>query len=297
MPRIDVVVVSYNSADELRACVEPLARADGISVTVVDNHSSDGALKTIADLPVHTIALPDNRGFGFGCNVGWREGTSPFVLFLNPDATIVPDALHRLADVLDADPGVGLVAPKIVEPDGTLDFSLRQYPRLRTTFAQALFLHRVFPQARWTDEVIRDPAVYASAGRAEWVSGACMLLRRDVLEPLGGFDDSFFLFSEDIDLCKRIDDLGFDVRFEPSVIATHTGGASAPRTALLPVLAASRVLYADKHRHAWFAAAERLGVAFGAATHIIAGRGGPPARRGHARALRRALARRPHPGP
>jgi GT2 family glycosyltransferase len=296
MPHVDVIVVSYNSRDELRACVEPLAGVDRISVIVVDSKSTDGCLETIADLPVETIPLDVNRGFGYGCNVGWRAGSAPHVLFLNPDGTIEPAELERLVAVFDAEPQAGLVAPRIVEPDGTLDHSLRQFPRLRTTFAQALFMHRLFPRARWTDEVIRDPAVYETAGRAEWVSGACMLFRRDVLERLGGFDDDFFLYSEDIDICRRVHDLGLEVRYEPAVTAVHEGGASAPRADLLPVLAASRVIYAGKHRSRGFVLLERLGIAIGALTHVLVTKGGARARQGHARALRRALEPRPRPG-
>jgi GT2 family glycosyltransferase len=296
MPHVDVIVVSYNSRDELRACVEPLAGVGDISVIVVDSNSTDGCLETVADLPVTTIPLHINRGFGYGCNVGWRAGTAPHVLFLNPDGTIEPSELERLVAASGAAPDAGIVAPRIVEPDGTLDHSLRQFPRLRTTFAQALFLHRLFPHAQWTDEVIRDPAVYMAPSSVEWVSGACMLVRRDVLERIGGFDDTFFLYSEDIDLCKRVHDLGLDVRFEPSVTATHAGGASAPRADLLPVLAASRVLYARKHRSPAFALAERLGVAVGALTHALITRGGTPARRGQLRAFRRILSTVPRAG-
>lgn len=296
-PHVDVVVVSYNSRDQLRDCVHPLTGAGDVSVFVVDSHSTDGCLETVADLDLTTIPLAENRGFGFGCNVGWRAGSAPYVLFLNPDGTIEPDALRRLVAVFDGAPGVGIAAPRIVEPDGTLDHSLRQFPRLRTTFAQALFLHRLFPHARWTDEVIRDPDVYAVAGGAEWVSGACMLVSRDVLERLGGFDDaSFFLYSEDIDICRRVHDLGLDVRYEPAAVAVHEGGASAPRADLLPVLAASRVIYASKHRSRRFALAERLGVATGALTHIVVSRGGARARRGQLRALLRALSPQPRPG-
>jgi GT2 family glycosyltransferase len=296
MPHVDVIVVSYNSRDELRACVEPLAGVGDISVIVVDSKSSDGCLETIADLPVTTIPLDINRGFGYGCNVGWRAGSAPHVLFLNPDGTIEPPELERLVAVFDEMPDAGLVAPRIVEPDGTLDHSLRQFPRLRTTYAQALFMHRLFPHARWTDEVIRDPGAYEIAGRAEWVSGACMLLPRDVLERLGGFDDDFFLYSEDIDICRRVHDLGLQVRYEPAVAAVHEGGASAPRADLLPVLAASRVLSARKHRSRTFVLLERLGIAIGAMTHMVVTRGGPRARRGQAKAFRRALTPRPRPG-
>jgi GT2 family glycosyltransferase len=296
MPHVDVIVVSYNSRDHLRDCVAPLAGAPGVSVFVVDSRSTDGCLDTVTDLPVTTIPLDENRGFGHACNVGWRSGSAPYVLFLNPDGMIEPAALERLVAVLEGADEVGLAAPRIVEPDGTLDHSLRQFPRLRTTYAQALFLHRLFPRARWTDEVIRDAAAYEIPHSVQWVSGACMLVRRDVLVRLEGFDDGFFLYSEDIDICRRIHDLGLDVRFEPSAVAVHEGGASAPRAYLLPVLAASRVLYARKHRSRWYTLAERLGIALGALTHAAITRGGASARRGQLHALRRALAPQPRPG-
>jgi N-acetylglucosaminyl-diphospho-decaprenol L-rhamnosyltransferase len=296
MLAVDVVVVSYNSRAHLHECVAPLAGAPGVNVFVVDSASSDDCLQTISDLPVTTIPLTVNRGFGHGCNVGWRRGEAPLVLFLNPDGILEPDALTRLAGAFDDGPEVGLAAPRIIDADGSLDHSLRQFPRLRTTYAQALFLHRIFPHARWTDEVIRDPRVYEVPGTAEWVSGACMLVRRDVLERLGGFDDDFFLYSEDIDICRRIHDLGFDVRYEPSAVAVHEGGASAPRTELLPVLAASRIIYARKHRSPLFVLGERCGVAIGAVTHMAITRGGWRARHGQLRALARALSPDPRPG-
>ena len=125
------------------------------------------------------------------------------------------------------------MAPRIEEPDGSLDFSLRRFPRLRSSFAQALFLHRVFPEASWVDEVIRDPAEYEHPHPVEWVSGACFGVRRSVLEQIGGIDESFFHYSEDVDLCARIWEAGYEVRYVPDALAMHEGGASAPRTRLL----------------------------------------------------------------
>jgi N-acetylglucosaminyl-diphospho-decaprenol L-rhamnosyltransferase len=293
---VDLVVVSYNSAGELRRCVSSLAGEPDVSAFVVDNASSDGSLETIADLDVTQVAQPGNYGFAHGCNAGWRRGHSPYVLLLNPDATMDGDALRRLVAVADADPAIGLAAPRIVEPDGTLDPSQRRFPRIRSTFAQALFLHRLFPHASWVDELVRDPARYEGPGSPDWVSGACMLIRRDVLERLGGLDEGFFLYGEDKDLCRRIRDLGYDIRFDPSVQATHEGGASAPRTSLLPVLVASRLRYARKHRSRAGAVAERAGIALGAVTHAVVTRGGAPARRGWLRALGRALRPRPPMG-
>ena len=136
---IDVVIVSYNSADHLRACVAPLASAKHIHPIVVDNDSSDRSLETIADLAVSAIAQPGNFGFAHGCNAGWRAGSSPYVLFLNPDATIDHASARRLAQVLEDHPRAGIAAPKILEPDGSLGaYSLRRFPRLRSTFARRL---------------------------------------------------------------------------------------------------------------------------------------------------------------
>jgi hypothetical protein len=288
---VDVVVVSYNSSGELRGCVESLAGQPGLNVIVVDNASSDGSLDTVADLPLDAVALETNGGFGHGCNAGWRRGSAPYVLFLNPDARILPESLERLAAVLDERPDAGAAAPRITEADGALDYSLRRFPRLRSTYARALFLHRVFPAADWTDELIRDPSAYREAGSPDWVSGACVLVRRSALEALGGFDEGFFMYCEDVDLCRRLWDAGHEVLYEPAAEVSHIGGASAPRASLLPVLAASRLRYAAKHMGPAAALVERAGIALEALTHVVVSGGGRAARAGHARALRLALTR------
>jgi GT2 family glycosyltransferase len=291
--RVDAVLVSYNSSDHLRASVEPLTAIEGVRVFVTDNASTDDSVEAVADLPVDVLALGENRGFGAGCNAGWRRGDSPFVLFLNPDATIDEESLRALAAVLEDD-RVGLVGPRILEPDGSLAFSQRRFPRLRSTYARALFLHRIFRRAAWTDELVRDREAYERPASPDWVSGACMLVRRSVLEEVGGFDERFFLYCEDKDLCRRIRATGSDVRFEPGATARHHGGASAPRAGLLPVLARSRVTYARKHSNRVGASLETLGVALNALTHAVVARGGRERRTGHWNALRAALGlRRP----
>jgi N-acetylglucosaminyl-diphospho-decaprenol L-rhamnosyltransferase len=291
MARVDVVVVSYNSRNQLRDCVEPLVGMEDVNVIVVDNASTDGSLAVIEDLPVEKVQLERNGGFAFGCNAGWRRGRAEYVLLLNPDARIDFESLGALAKELDADPTLALVAPRIVHADGSLDFSQRRFPRLRSTYAQALFLHRLFPRADWTDEVIREEAAYASPGSPDWVSGAAMLLRRSVLEELGGLDEGFFLYCEDIDLCCRIRRAGYGIAYVPSATVVHEGGASAPRPGLYPVLAASRIRYAKKNESVTVALVERVGIGLGALTHVVVSGGGAAARRGHLAALRRVTSR------
>ncbi len=291
---VDVVVVAYNSARTLRGCVEPLAAPPGVSVTVVDNASTDDSLAAISGLPVDVVRMAANRGFAAGCNAGVAGGSAPYVLLLNPDARLSARHLGVLAAVLDAEPRTALVGPRIEAADGSLAFSQRRFPRLRSTYAQALFLHRAWPFADWTDELVRDPTAYARPSWPDWVSGACMLVRRDALREVGGLDEDFFLYCEDTDLCARLRAAGHSVRYEPGAVARHEGGASAPREQLLALHAHNRVLYARKHTpRPTVVGLEAFGVALGHGTHALAALSSPERRRGHLHALSAAV----RPGP
>lgn len=291
--RVDAVVVSYNSASTLRRCVETLVRSESLTVVVVDNASSDGSVEKLAGLDVSVIPLSHNGGFGHGCNHGWRAGSAPYVLFLNPDATIEPRSLSLLLDALENHHHVGIAAPRIVDSDGQLDYSMFRFPRLRSTYAQALFLHRLFPHASWADEVLWDSAAYLRPASPEWISGACFLIRRTLLEFLDGFDEGFFMYSEDADLCRRAYRAGWRIRFVPDAVAAHVGGVSAPRARLLPMLASSRWRYARKNENVIVSTLQRGGLLLGALTHALVGQGGRSVRRGHARALRTLLGKPP----
>ncbi|WP_445149202.1 glycosyltransferase family 2 protein [Baekduia sp. Peel2402] len=285
---IDAVVVSYNSRDTLRAAVEPLLALPGVDVTVVDNASSDGSLESIADLDVRALESGRNGGFGFGCNLGAAAGDAEYVLFINPDARISADDLARLSAVLDSSPSVGLVGPQLREEDGALIPSMRRYQRLGSTWATALFLHRFVRRAAWANEIIHEESAYSAPASPEWLSGACMLVRRSVFEALGGFDERFFLYCEDMDLCRRVWASGSEVRYEPAATARHEGGHSAPRTSLFAILAESRTAFARKHSGIAIAMLTRLGLAVHAATHaLVASAARRPAhRQGNVAALR-----------
>jgi N-acetylglucosaminyl-diphospho-decaprenol L-rhamnosyltransferase len=294
---VDAVVVSYNSRDTLRACVEPLARLEGVTVTVVDNDSPDRSLEAVADLPVRAIQSGRNGGFGAGCNLGAAAGTEPLILLVNPDAEITAGALARMVAALDADPAAVLVGPRILEDDGELVHSMRRYQRTSSMWAQALYLHRLFPRARWANEIDAGSAAYEAPAYPEWVSGACMLIRRSAWEAAGGFDDGFFLYCEDQDLCLRLRAAGGRVRYEPRAVVRHRGGHSAPRPSLYAVLAQSRIRFARKHNGPVLAALQRAAIATEAMTHALAGAAGRPAHmRGHAAALLASLRRRPAAG-
>ena len=231
------------------------------------------------------IQLTDNRGFGAGCNVGWRATSAPFVLFLNPDARIEAAAVHRLAAVLRADASVGAVAPKILADDGAVDTSLRRFPRVRSTFAQALFLHRLFPKADWTDELIRDGDAYrhprSSTGPPERACSSGATFWSGSKASTSASSCTARTWTSASGSRRPATASGSSPR--PS--RRTRGGESSPRAKLLPVLAASRIRYARKHRGVAGEVAERAGVALGAATHGLVGRGGWAVRAGHCRAI------------
>ena len=131
--RVHAVVVAYNSADTLASCVEPLAAFERVDVTVVDNASPDDSLAAIAHLDVDTVRAPDNRGFAAGCNIGIARSDAPYVLLLNPDARMTAADLEALCAVLDARPGAGLVAPRLLESDGSVAWSQFRFPRRRSS--------------------------------------------------------------------------------------------------------------------------------------------------------------------
>jgi N-acetylglucosaminyl-diphospho-decaprenol L-rhamnosyltransferase len=290
MDSIDAVIVSYNSRATLRAAVTPLLEIPGVNVIVVDNESPDGALDALDGMAVTTIAAGRNGGFGFGCNLGTAAGSAPYVLFLNPDARIEAADLATLASVLDREPSTAIVGPRLLDGHGTLIPNLRRAQRTRSIWAQALFLHRLAPGARWANEIDRSLPAHDRVAYPEWISGACMLARRDMLERIGGFDEDFFLYGEDMDLCARIRSHGGRVRYEPTATVRHEEGQSAPRTSLFPVLAESRLIYARKHSGRATAACQRVGLCVEALTRVATNVRQPARARGHADALRVLLA-------
>jgi GT2 family glycosyltransferase len=288
-PTVDVVTVAYNSRDSLRQCVEPLVGVPWLNIVVVDNASPDGSPAAIADLPVEVIRAPRNGGFAYGCNLGIAAGRGEHVLLLNPDATIDVDSVARLVDSLASDGRLAAVGPRTVDADGRLSFTQRRFPRLRSTYAQGLFLHRAAPLADWSDDAIRDPDAYERRANPDWVSGCCVLLRRSAVESVGGLDEGFFLFAEETDLFRRLAAAGWRVGFEPRAVARHDGDGSGSWYRTEGIRAFSRVRYARKHHGQLVALCEAIGVALGAVAHAAIWARKPARAVGHLRAARAAL--------
>jgi GT2 family glycosyltransferase len=233
-PGVSGIVVNFNGAAHLKRCLDALAASlDGLSwdAVVVDNASTDGspASAEAFGFPVTLHRQETNRGFAAAANAGVARTSREYALILNPDAMLAPDAARVLMAELEAHPECALAGPRLFEPDGRVQGSARGDPDMLTgLFGRATLLTRFFPNhpiAR--RNVARDIDGQGPGVEVDWVSGACMLARRTALEAVGGFDERFFLYWEDADLCRRLRDRGFTVRYVPRATGTHeTGGSS-----------------------------------------------------------------------
>ncbi|MBW3556573.1 MAG: glycosyltransferase family 2 protein, partial [Actinobacteria bacterium] len=197
-------------AEHLPACLAPLP--DNANVVVVDNASGDEAPDLAERAGATVVRNPTNRGFAAAANQGARMGSGDALLFLNPDAVVDRADLSTLLATLAGDPALGAVGPRLVSPHGHEQRAWWPFPSPLATWAEALGLHRL-----WHGAGKEAPG---------FLVGACLLARRAAVEEVGGFDERFWLYGEDADLCRRLWNAGWSVRLVPDATALHIGGAS-----------------------------------------------------------------------
>ncbi len=226
---VAVVIVNYRSGAALLQCVEDW-QADGADeVVVVDNGSDDGSVDRVRALhPGLEVVVPGrNLGYGSAANRGVATVTAPLVLVSNPDLEVRPGTLAALVAALDSRPEWGLVGPLVRTTSGERYPSARRFPNLVDAGGHAL-LGIFAPDNRFTrsyqrselDEAVREPV------EVDWVSGACFLVRRSAFEQVGGFDESYFMYAEDVDLCWRLGQVGWRAAYVPAGEVVHRQGVS-----------------------------------------------------------------------
>jgi hypothetical protein len=222
MAEVAVVVVTYNAMPWLTRCLESVA---GVECVVVDHGSTDGSVETARAAGV-TVVEQENRGLAAGWNRGLRETEGRYVLILNADAWLLDGALERLVAFADAHPRAAVVGPRLRNPDGTLQRSVRGFPTLWRLATEYLFLRKLAPHSTALNAFYAGGFDHESVREAEFVMGAVMLVRREAIAEVGPLDESFFLFSEEVDWCYRFAQAGWEVVFTPEAEAVHVGGAS-----------------------------------------------------------------------
>lgn len=230
-PDCSVIIVNYHTEVLLRGCLQSLrSSADTVSfeVLVVDNSGTALGSGALDALPgVRLIDAGSNIGFARACNLGMAAARGRHLLLLNPDTLAHPGAVATLSRHLDAYREVGVVAARLLNPDGTLQYSCRRFPGpFSLFFGRYAMLTRLFPRNALTRDYLYLDWDHATAQPVDWVSGACLMARREVLDRVGGLDDGYFLFIEDVDWCRRIRDAGLEVVYVPEAEVTHRIGAS-----------------------------------------------------------------------
>ena len=226
---ISTIIVNYNAGALLRNCVDSLLNCPlEIKVIVVDNASADDSLEALQDLPnIKIIKNSSNLGFAAACNIGMRDTISPFVLFLNPDCFFEPGTLCKLLDAMELDERVGMVGGLLINADGTEQQGARRaVPTPWRSFFRAFVLARfatICPRLFYDFNLHKEPLPDHPI-EVEAISGACMLVRREVVQKVGKWDEGYFLHCEDLDWCMRFRQAGWKILFVPAAEIIHIAG-------------------------------------------------------------------------
>jgi GT2 family glycosyltransferase len=273
---VSVVIVTYNSSRFMASCLGALEAAAGaaaIETIVVDNDSSDDTLAAVAEtLPAaRIIKNSTNGGFAAACNQGIRAACGRYVLLLNPDATAWPNSIESLAAYMDAHPRTGIAGPQLHNLDGSLQYSIRNFPSPGNQWFESLFLHRVVPAlSHRLGEVVYARESYQTNRTVDWVSGAAMILRPESLAEVGLLDERFFMYSEEKDLCYRTVQGGWGVDYVADAHMTHGHEGRESPDAFARQLR-GKLIYFDKHYRGVRKLGCVAGLCAGFATKVVAG--------------------------
>ncbi len=243
-PHVRVVCVTYSPGESLALFLDTLATATThpYEVVLADNGSTDGSVEEAAARPeVTLLRTGSNLGYGRAANLGASGSTAPWLVVANPDVEWTPSSLDLMLDAAGRWPAAGCLGPAIRTSDGQLYPSARAFPSLGRGTGHAL-LGPFWPGNPWTRSY-RAEAGRPEEGTTGWLSGSCMLLRRPAFEAVGGFDPSYFMYCEDMDLCRRLGEDGWSNVYVPGSVVTHTGGHATRRSAGPMLAEHHRALY------------------------------------------------------
>jgi len=253
--RLAIILVNWNTADLLVQCLESVrssAAGREAQIVVVDNASEDDSVTRLRERfpDVEVIENTRNVGFAKANNEGAARCSADLLVLLNTDTIVSPDSLKRMAEFMDENPEVGILGPRLLGSDGLPQSSCRTEPSALSAFLEATLLGRLFRRSRFFGRAEMTWFDHRSTIDADYVSGACLMIRRALWEELGGFDGSFFFYGEDADLCRRARKTGARVVFYGDAEITHLGGGSAQRVGPKAAVEGYRsaFLFVRKHR-------------------------------------------------
>ena len=232
---IDLIIINYKSTDYLQTCLTSIYdKLNGFhaNVHVVDNDSGDHVHLVKSTFPEIILTIHnDNLGFAKAANKIIKKTSSPYIVLLNPDTILFDGFFESIISYIQKHPDVGVVGPKIIDPDGCIQGSARAFPTFRSTlFGRRSLLTRLFPNNPITcANIMSNKSDGRTPLEVDWVSGACQIIRREAIEDVGLLDERFFLYWEDVDWCKRMWKEGWKVTYLPRAAVQHTVGGSSER--------------------------------------------------------------------
>jgi N-acetylglucosaminyl-diphospho-decaprenol L-rhamnosyltransferase len=228
-PTLSIIILSWNVRNLLRACLAslPLDQPE-VEVIVVDSASADGSVEMVrSEFPqVKLVASSENLGYSRGNNLGLRAALGRYLLLLNPDTEIVGDALAQMRAYLEAHPHVGVIGPQLIYADHSIQSTRRRFPTLATAFFESTWLQPFAPRP-WLDRYYARDLPDDAVAEVDWVIGAALCVRRAAYEQVGGLDEGFFMYSEELDWCRRMKAAGWKVVYLPPAQVIHHAGRSS----------------------------------------------------------------------
>jgi N-acetylglucosaminyl-diphospho-decaprenol L-rhamnosyltransferase len=267
---LSIVVVSWNVSGLLRRCLRSVEQSAGLSglqyeIIVVDNASTDGSVAMVgAEYPqVQLVANEKNVGFPAANNQGLARASGRYVLLLNPDTEVIEDALGRLVGFAEVNADVGVAGPMLLNPDGSIQESRRRFPTVGAALFESTWLQPYAPRRLLNRYYVLDrPA--DEAQDVDWVSGAALLARRGAVERVGPMDEGFFMYSEELDWCRRFKDAGWRVSYVPEARIVHHGGRSSEQ------VSAERHIHFQRSKLRYFRKYHGSGVALALRLFLLA---------------------------
>ena len=262
--------MNWNTRDELRECLRTVLSQTGVAydVTVVDNASADGSAGMVAsEFPqVRLIANERNLGFGRAHNQAIAATSGRYFFMLNPDARLKEtDFLKRMVEFAEAHPDAGLIGPKVLNPDGTIQYSARNFPTPAAAIFQNSLFGRLFPKNRFVKQYVLSDWDHDSTREVDWLSGSALMARREFIEDVGPLDESFFIYCEDVDWGYRAKAKGWKVVYFPGATVEHRSGASSDKAQVRMLWQHHLSMFRLYKKHRWANASvlERMAVAAG----------------------------------
>ncbi len=228
---ISFVIVSYNVAEYLDRCLESIEKEmrRRYEIIVIDNGSSDDSLQVIGTRHPQAIVIQnrENRGFAAANNQGFQKASGQYIFMLNPDTLVMEGSIDKLADFMDVHKKIGISGPRNLNPDGSLQRNCHHFPTLSGALWDYLQFRRYFPRSRIFGREHMTYWDYGDTREVDWITGSSLMIRKDMLNELGGLDEGFFMYSEECDLCYRARKAGWKTVFFPEAAIIHFGGQSS----------------------------------------------------------------------